>query len=206
LTTLNYTIARRALQQADPILGAVIDQVGDCRLNHSQQTGDLLFSVARSIIHQQLSTKAAESIHRRFLALYADLPEPTAAAILDTSDETLRAAGLSRAKVAYLKDLAQHILAGLPTLSALEAMTDAEIIQTLTQIKGVGRWTAQMLLIFRLHRWDVLPGDDLGVRTAVSKLYGLPELPDRKAVEHLGQPWQPYRSIATWYLWRSLEI
>jgi DNA-3-methyladenine glycosylase II len=183
----------------------VIDRVGDCQLNQIQQSGDVLSALSRSIIHQQLSTKAAQAIHQRFLALYADLPLPTAEAILHTSDETLRAAGLSRSKVVYIKDLAQRVLAGLPTLTELADMTDEEIIQTLTVIKGVGRWTVQMLLIFRLHRWDVLPVDDLGIRTGMRNLYQLPELPNKKTMEQLGQAWQPYRSIATWYIWRSLS-
>ncbi len=202
---IDYTIAQAHLTQADPILATVIDRVGDCQLHQVQQSGDVLGALARSIIHQQLSTKAAQAIHRRFLALYAELPQPTAEAILHTSDETLRAVGLSRSKVVYIKDLAERVLAGLPTLTELADLSDEEIIQTLTAIKGVGRWTVQMLLIFRLHRWDVLPVDDLGVRTGIRQLYQLPELPNKSAMEQLGQAWRPYRSIATWYIWRSLE-
>lgn len=200
---LDYASAQAQLKQADRVLATVIDRVGDCQLHQAQLPGDVLFALSRSIIHQQLSTKAAYAIHQRFLGLYAQVP--TAVAILDTSDETLRAVGLSRPKVTYIKDLAQHVVAGLPTLADLAHMPDEEIIQTLTVIKGVGRWTAQMLLIFRLQRWDVLPVDDLGVRSAIRQLYQLPELPPKRVTEHIGQAWQPYRSIATWYLWRSLE-
>jgi DNA-3-methyladenine glycosylase II len=202
---MSYTIALTTLKQADPILATVIDRVGDCTLLQQQQTGDLLHSLAEAIIYQQLSGKAAATIHRRFLQLYVDQPILRAIDILNTPDETLRAAGLSRAKVLYIKDLAQKVLDGLPTLTDLEPLDDETIITTLTQVKGIGRWTAQMLLIFRLHRLDVLPVDDLGVRAGIRNLYGLDELPTKKQVETFGQKWQPYRSIASWYLWRSLD-
>jgi len=114
--------------------------------------------------------------------------------------------GISRPKISYIKDLAHHASDGLPTLEELEVMDDESIIKTLTRIKGVGRWTVQMLLIFRLNRWDVLPVDDLGVRAGIRKLYNLEALPDRKTTERFGQKWKPYCSIASWYLWRSLEL
>lgn len=202
---VDYTGAIATLKQADPILAVLIERVGDCRLNHHQQTGDLLFALAESIIFQQLSGKAAGTIHRRFLQLYPDQTFPTAEDILNTPDEVLRSAGVSRSKAMYLKDLARKVLEGLPTLEELEVMEDEAIIQTLTQVKGIGRWTVQMLLMFRLHRWDVLPVDDLGIRSGIRKIYGLSELPDKKTVERIGEPWKPYRSIASWYLWRSLE-
>ncbi|NJO40472.1 MAG: DNA-3-methyladenine glycosylase 2 family protein [Cyanobacteria bacterium CRU_2_1] len=202
---MDYSIALTKLKQADPVLGAVIDRVGSCTLHQQQQTGDLLHSLAESILYQQLSGKAAATIHRRFLQLYADKPILTALDILNTSDECLRGAGISRAKALYIKDLAQKVLDGLPTLAELEAMEDEAIIKTLIQVKGIGRWTVQMLLIFRLHRWDVLPVDDLGIRSGIRQLYDLTELPDRKTIETLGQRWQPYRTIASWYLWRSLD-
>ena len=202
----DYSIALATLKQSDPILREVIDRIGDCRLGESQQTGDLLHSLCESIIYQQLSGKAAAAIHRRFLALYADRSSLTAIDILNTPDERLREAGLSRSKVTYLKDLAQKVLEGLPTLAELEAMEDEAIIQALIPVKGVGRWTAQMLLMFRLHRWDVLPVDDLGIRAGIQRLYGLAELPNKKAVEQIAAPWQPYRTIACWYIWQSLEV
>ncbi len=200
---LDYSIAVSALKQSDPILAAVIDRVGDCTLDQTQQPGDLLYSLSRSIISQQLSTKAASAIHRRFLALYSGLP--TAQAILDTADEDLRGVGLSRSKVLYMRDLANTVLNGLPTLADLETIDDEAIIQTLTQVKGIGRWTVQMMLISRMHRWDVLPVDDLGIRTAIRRAYQYSELPNKAAIEELGKFWQPYRTIASWYLWRSLE-
>jgi DNA-3-methyladenine glycosylase II len=202
---VDYTIALATLKQADPILAAVIEQVGDCRLDQAQQSGEVLDAIARSIIYQQLSTKSATAIYHRFLALY---PSQLLSAIdlLNTPDDTLRSVGLSRPKVRYLKDLAQQVLNGLPPLPELETMSDEAIIQTLLPIQGVGRWTVEMLLIFRLHRWDVLPVDDLGVRAAIKQCYELPELPMKQTVLQIGQAWQPYRSIATWYLWRSLEL
>lgn len=204
-TEQDYSIAIAALSKADPILAALIEQVGACKLNLGRQKGDLLYCLCESILYQQLSGKAAAAIHRRFLALYPDRAFPTAADLLNTPDEDLRSAGISRPKIVYLKDLAQKTLDGLPTMAELEGMDDEAIVQTLLPIKGVGRWTVQMLLIFRLHRWDVLPVDDLGIRSGIRRTYGLAELPNKKTVERIGQPWRPYRTIASWYLWRSLD-
>jgi len=203
---MDYSAAIASLQLADPILGATIEQVGDCTLHQQQNTGDLLYSLTESIIYQQLSGKAAGTIHRRFLQLYPDMERPTAADILATPDERLRGAGLSRGKTLYIKDLAQNVLDGLPELEELEAQDDATIIKTLTQVEGIGSWTVQMLLMFRMHRLDVLPVDDLGIRSGIRRVYGLSELPDKKTVLKLGEPWTPYRTIASWYLWRSLEL
>lgn len=201
-----YDDAVKFLQQADPVLGQAIERIGHCRLDEVAQQGDLFSALSRAIIHQQISTKAAAAIYSRFLLLYPHQPFPTAQDILNTPDEILRQAGLSRPKVAYLKDLAQKVIDGLPTLVELDTMDDEAIVQTLTKVKGIGRWTVQMLLIFRLQRQDVLPVDDLGVRAGIRKIYGLQELPNRATVTSLGQKWQPYRSVASWYLWRSLEL
>ncbi|UBF25381.1 DNA-3-methyladenine glycosylase [Kovacikia minuta CCNUW1] len=203
---MDYAIALSTLKQADPILARLIEQVGPCTLNQDRQTGDLLFALSESILYQQLSGKAAATIHRRFLQLYPDTPYPSAEDILNTPDERLRGAGVSRSKVLYLKDLAQKVLDGLPTLAELEEMDDEAVIQTLIPVKGIGRWTVQMLLIFRMHRWDVLPVDDLGIRSGIRRAYNLSELPDKKTVEMIGLPWKPFRTIASWYLWRSLDI
>lgn len=203
---MDYAIALQTLKQAEPRLAAIIDRVGACKLDQIQQSGDLFYSLSRSIIYQQLSTQAATVIHQRFLQLYPHATFPTAIAVLNTPDEVLRQAGISRPKVVYLKDLAQKIIDGLPSLTELENMDDEAIIQTLTIVKGVGRWTVQMLLIFRLHRWDVWPIADLGIRTGIRRLYNLPDLPDPRTMEALGLAWKPYRTIASWYLWRSLEI
>lgn len=202
---MDYAIAIATLKHADPTLGRVIDRIGECTLCDQQATGELLPSLISAIIYQQLSGKAAATIHRRFLDLYPNQPAPSASDILNTPDEVLRSVGLSRSKALYLKDLAQHIQAGLPTLAELERLDDEEIIQTLTRVKGIGRWTAQMVLMFRLHRWDVLPVDDLGIRAGIKRVYQLAELPDKKRVEQIGIPWKPYRTIAAWYLWRSID-
>jgi DNA-3-methyladenine glycosylase II len=202
---MDYSQAIATLTIADPVLGRVIQQIGDCTLYQQQQPGNVFEALSESIIYQQLSGKAAATIHRRFLALYPhQLPTPEA--VLQTPDEALRGAGLSRAKVVYVKDLAFHVLNGLPTLEALAQMDDDAIIQTVTKVKGIGRWTAQMLLIFRLHRWNVLPVDDLGIRAGMRRVYQLPELPDKKTMMAYGDRWSPYCTIASWYLWRSLEI
>ncbi|WP_375495860.1 DNA-3-methyladenine glycosylase family protein [uncultured Nostoc sp.] len=203
---MDYSVAIQTIKQSDPVLAKVIKIVGDCKLSQVQQTGDLLFSLSRSILYQQISGKAAATIHSRFLQLYPHSPLPTALEILNTPDEILRQAGVSGSKVLYLKDLAQKVMEGLPTLEELQTMDDESIIETLTPIKGIGRWTVQMLLMFRLHRQDVLPVDDLGIRAGIRRVYGLAELPKKKTVEDLGQMWKPYRSIASWYLWRSLEV
>ena len=203
---MDYKDAVNFLRQSDPTIAGLIAIVGSCQLNNSQQNGDLFSSLARAIIHQQLSTKVAAIIHQRFLQLYGESTSTDAQEVLNTSETVLRSVGLSRPKIRYLKDLATQVLSGLPTIEQLENMDDESIIQTLTQVKGVGRWTVQMLLIFRLHRLDVLPTEDLGIRAGIRKVYGLNELPDRQTVMSLGQKWQPYRSIASWYLWRSLEL
>ncbi len=203
---MDYSVAITTLKQSDPILGSLIERVGSCKLDQVQQTGDLFFSLSRSILYQQLSTKAAAAIHQRFLQLYGDRPFLNASDILSTPDDVLRGVGISRPKVLYLKDLADRVVcAKVPTITDLEAMDDEAIIQTLTQVKGIGRWTVQMLLIFRLHRWDVLPVDDLGIRASIRRLYNLTELPNSKTVQHLGQQWKPYCTIASWYLWRNLD-
>jgi DNA-3-methyladenine glycosylase II len=203
---MNYAIAVHHLKQSDPILSALIEQVGCCQLNSLARDSDLFFALSREILYQQLSTKAAATIHRRFLQLYPQTPYPQAIEVLNTADEVLRSAGVSRQKATYIKDLAQKALDGLPTLAELAEMDDEIIIHTLTQVKGIGRWTVQMLLIFQLDRLDVLPTDDLGLRSGIQKVYGLDSLPNKKQVEQLGENWKPYRSVASWYLWRSLEL
>lgn len=198
-----FTPALDHLSQVDAKLAELMVQVGPCSLEPRE--GTLLDSLTRAIASQQLSTKAAATIHGRFLALYPDAP-PTAAQLLATEDDTLRSVGLSRPKIRYLKDLAQHIEAGLPELEALAQLSDGEIIKILTQVKGIGQWTVEMLLIFRLQRPNVLPVDDLGIRKGFQRLFDLPELPNKTAMVELAKPWEPYRSVACWYLWRSLDL
>ncbi|NET37458.1 MAG: DNA-3-methyladenine glycosylase 2 family protein [Cyanothece sp. SIO1E1] len=203
---MSYSVAIAHLKQSDPALAVLIDQVGPCHLDQSQHEGDLLYTLARTIIHQQLSIKVAATIHRRFLQLYPEKSAPSARDILNISDDRLRGAGISRPKIVYLKDLAQKVEAGIPTLAELERLDNPAIIKTLTQVKGIGPWSVQMLLIFRMHRLNVLPTEDLGVQTGIQKLYGLEERPKKRDVEALGQKWQPYGAIAAWYLWRSLDM
>jgi DNA-3-methyladenine glycosylase II len=201
---MNHQPAIAALKAADPILAQLIDRVGDCTLGDEPRSGDLLHTLCESILHQQLSTKVAKIIHQRFLGLYpAGL---TAELLLGTSEEDLRSVGLSRPKIRYLHDLAAHVQQGLPSLEELDELDDEAIIRTLLPIKGIGRWSVEMLLIFRLGRLDVWPVDDLGIRTGAQRLYGWAALPDRKTLLPIGEPWRPYRSLATWYLWRSLEL
>ena len=203
---MSYDAAINFLKQSDEVLRELIEQIGSCQLDFSQQNGDLFSSLARAIIHQQLSTIAAAAIYQRFLQLYPDRAFPLATDVLDTPDVMLRSVGISYPKIRYLKDLAQKVLEDLPTLEELEKMDDESIIKILTQVKGIGRWTVQMLLIFRMNRYDFLPVDDLGVRAGIKKIYGLDELPSKQTVERLGQKWKPYCTIASWYLWRSLDI
>ena len=201
---LSYHIDAIAhLQQADPVLGHMMARCGPCTL----QPRDLepLVMLCRSIVYQQLSGKAAGTIMARFLGLY----EPdalTSDALLRTTDDTLRGIGLSRQKIAYLQDLAAKVQDGTLPLAALPMHSDAEVIRQLTQVKGIGRWTAEMFLIFALGRPDVFPVDDLGIRKAIQRVYGYKRLPAPVTMQRHARKWIPYRTIATWYLWRSLEV
>lgn len=196
------------LKQSDPILAKVIEQIGNDNLvlSYYQEELDLLQSLCQAIIFQQISTKVARTIFQRFILLYEQPNRQlTAKAILETPEEILRSVGISRPKISYLKDLALKVEQGLPTIAELALMEDEAVIESLTQVKGIGRWTAQMFLIFHLHRPDVLPVNDLGIRSAIAKLYNL-NAPDPKTIEKVAQKWQPYRSLACRYLWRSLAI
>jgi len=203
---MSLELAVAALRQSDPRLARLIEQVGPCQLPPAGLEGSLLAALGRAILFQQLSGKAAETIMGRFVALYDDPVFPSAEAILATPDEEFRKVGVSGQKTRYLKDLARCITEGLPTLAELAELPDQEILQILTPIKGVGPWTVQMLLIFRLGRLDVWPIDDLGVRSGVKKVYNLAELPSKKYLTTLGEPWKPYRSVCAWYFWQSLTI
>jgi DNA-3-methyladenine glycosylase II len=189
------------LKKVDPVLRALIESVGPCRM----QFGPPEFhSVAEAIIYQQLHGKAAVTIFKRFAALAGDPVTPQG--ILKLSDEQLRSAGLSKQKSSYLKDLAAKTAAGLLDFSKLDAMSDEDVIKHLTQVKGVGVWTAQMFLMFTLRRPDVLPTGDYGVQAAMKKYYRKRKMPKPKDMEKIARLWSPYRSIACWYLWRSLDI
>ncbi len=191
------------LRRADPVLQKVIEKVGPCRLTPPTDGTHFEF-VARSIIYQQLSTKAATTIHGRVQAACGGSlsVEP----LLGLPDETLRSAGLSRQKLGYLRDLATHASRGTLDAERLGDFPDEEVTRQLVQVKGVGVWTAQMFLMFRLGRPDVLPVLDLGIRKGVQRAYRLRKMPDGKRVAKIAAPWAPYRTVGSWYMWRVLEL
>jgi DNA-3-methyladenine glycosylase II len=204
VTPADYARARRLLMRRDPILGAAIKRIGACGMAARQRT-DHLTALVRAIVGQQLSTKAASTIFQRVLALVPDETGFTAAAISELNDAALRDAGLSRQKVAYLRDLCARVVDGRLGLDELDALPDEEVIERLVGVKGLGRWTAEMFLMFRLHRPDVLPVGDLGIVKAIQKLYGLRIVPTPKRMLSIGDAWRPYRSVASWYLWETLR-
>jgi 3-methyladenine DNA glycosylase/8-oxoguanine DNA glycosylase len=191
------------LKKSDPALGKVIDLVGPCRFA-VRADGTHFDHIVRAIVFQQLSGKAASTIYSRVHALYGDRP-PTAAELLATDDATLRGAGLSWAKIKYVKDLSAHALDGRLPVDRLHELDDTAIMEALVQVKGIGRWSAQMFLMSRLGRPNVIPELDLGIRKAVQRAYGLRKLPTPAKVLEIGMRWEPYGTIAAWYLWRSLE-
>jgi DNA-3-methyladenine glycosylase II len=200
------TFGRKAvahLKKVDPVMAQVIERVGSYK--GWPATGGTHFdAVARSIVFQQLSGKAASTIHGRFQGLYGGRT-PLPAELAATSDEQLRAVGLSRQKSAYLKDLGARVASGEVPIETLHELTDDEVIAALTQVKGIGRWTAQMFMMFRLGRPDVLPDLDLGVQKGIQRAYRLRKLPAPERVKKIGAKWAPYRTVASWYLWRLLD-
>ncbi|HTK48638.1 MAG TPA: DNA-3-methyladenine glycosylase [Gemmatimonadaceae bacterium] len=191
------------LRRVDPVLARIIDRVGACRLE-AHRPGTHYDALVRSIVFQQLSGKAASTIHRRFCELYPK-KRPRAEHVLKTKDRAMRGAGLSRQKIGYLRDLSARVADRSLPLAHLGRLPDDAIIEHLVQVKGIGRWTVQMFLIFRLGRPDVLPELDLGVQNAIQRAYGLAKRPSPKDVLAIGEKWHPYASVASWYLWRSLE-
>ena len=189
------------LKKSDPVMRAIIDRVGAYKIQHREPSFETL---VRSIVYQQLSGKVASVILGRLIAL---LPggAVTPDAILKLTPARMRKAGLSKQKTAYIRDLARKTNKGHVKFEALADLTDLEVIEHLTQVKGIGVWTAHMFLIFALRRPDVLATGDLGVRIAIQKAYELAELPLPKQVEELAVGWRPYSSVAVWYLWRSLD-
>ncbi|MBI4467501.1 MAG: DNA-3-methyladenine glycosylase 2 family protein [Acidobacteria bacterium] len=196
--------AVRYLKEADPILGRAIESVGPYRLKRQpNQFGALV----EAILYQQLALNAAATIARRFRRLYANpgrLPRPEE--LRRTPARKLRAAGISRQKIGYLRDLARKAASGRLRLGRFRGMSDEEVIANLIQVKGIGRWTAEMFLLFSLGRPDVLPLDDLGLRYAVKQAYRLRTLPSATKMERIAAPWRPYRSAATWYLWKFRRL
>jgi DNA-3-methyladenine glycosylase II len=202
MTSVDYARARRVLARRDPVIRDLMRRYGACGLAAAQHA-DPFAALVRAIVSQQLSTKAAATIAARFGALFTGQPTPRDVAAVP--DERLRAVGLSGQKVAYIRDLCARIDDGSLPLARLDTMSDDIVIEALTQVKGIGRWTAEMFLMFRLHRPDVLPVGDLGIVKAVQRAYGLRTLPTPERLTRIGEPWRPYRSIACWYLWASLD-
>jgi 3-methyladenine DNA glycosylase/8-oxoguanine DNA glycosylase len=199
----NHGPSVRHLKRIDPVLARVIEAVGPCRIQLRSE-GTHFQALTRAIVFQQLSGKAAGTIFGRLNALYPG-GHATPEAVLASTDEQLRGVGLSRQKVGYVRDLSSKVLDGSLPLDAVESMADDDLIAHLVQVKGIGRWTAQMFLMFRLGRPDVLPDLDLGIQTAIQRAYRLRKRPTPKKVQQVGAKWSPHASVASWYLWRSLE-
>jgi DNA-3-methyladenine glycosylase II len=202
LTGGNADQPARALAASDPVLARVIERVGPCTLQ-AKGEADLFQALLRSIIFQQLHGKAATAIHARVVAL---MPQPSADALLALSDGALRAAGLSANKLLAARDLAAKTLEGtVPPIMVAAKLSDDALIECLTRVRGIGPWTVQMLLIFYLGRPDVMPASDFGIRKAFSLLYRRGRSVTPAAILRHAKRWQPYRSLASWYLWRSLD-
>ena len=189
------------LQKADPILGGIIQRVGSYRIQHRDPN---FHTLVRSIVYQQLSGKAALTIFNRLIAA-AKTDPLTPESILKLRPARMRTLGLSKQKLTYIRELARMTRDGQVRFDGVHALEDAAIIEHFTQVKGIGVWTAQMFLIFALRRLDVLPTGDLGVRAAIKKAYNLAELPTPAEMEKIAASWRPYCSVASWYLWRSLD-
>ena len=199
----DYTAARRHLVKADPKLGLIIRRIGKCEL-HSVAPRDPFEALCMSIASQQLSTKAADTIFGRFCDLFPPNRRPTPERVMTLADDEIRGVGFSRPKVTFIKDLASHVLDGRLDLRGLRKHPDDEVMRQLVAVKGIGRWTAEIFLMFRLGRPDILPADDLGLMNAVHRAYGLRKRPTPDKLRQMGEAWRPYRSIAAWYLWASL--
>jgi DNA-3-methyladenine glycosylase II len=189
------------LKKSDPVMRGIIERVGPCRMEFGEP---VFHSLAEAIVYQQLNGKAAVTIFKRFTALAGEPVTPEG--IVRLTGEQLRSVGLSKQKSSYLRDMAERAIRGELNFTRLPGMTDDEVIKHLTQVKGVGVWTAHMFLMFTLKRPNVLPTGDFGVRMAIKKYYNKRKLPNPLQMEKIAKAWEPYRSIACWYLWRSLDI
>ena len=198
---VDYARARRHLMRADPVLGALVKKLGPCGLETTKRVDRFAMTVL-SIVSQQLSVKAASTIHGR---LEAALGRVTPASILSLEGDRMRACGMSWAKIASVQDLATKVTDGSLALESLDALDDDDVTEALTAVRGIGQWSAEMFLIFRLGRPDILPVGDVGVQRAMRALYGLRKHPSPARMTALARPWRPYRSVACWYLWRSLD-
>jgi len=198
---MNHRKAINHLKKADPIVAALIKRIGPCRMEFGEPT---FHSLAEAILYQQLNGKAAATIFARFTALAGDPLTPQG--ILKLTDAQMREVGLSRQKTAYLRDLAEKTAAGLLEFERLHELPAEEVIEHLTQVKGVGVWTAHMFLMFTLRHPDILPTGDYGVQAAIKKHYKKRQWPKPAVMEKIAKPWAPYRSIACWYLWKSMDV
>jgi len=189
------------LKKSDPVMRDIIERVGACRMEFGEPTFD---SLAEAIVYQQLNGKAAVTIFKRFTDAAGTPVTPKG--ILKLSEQQLRAVGLSKQKSSYLRDLATKTESGLLNFNKLQTMEEIDVIEHLTQVKGIGVWTAHMFLMFTLRRPDVLPTGDYGIQVAIKKHYRKRKLPKPKDMEKIAKAWSPYRSVACWYLWRSLDI
>jgi len=183
-------------------MARVVDAIGPCRME-KERGGTAFASLAEAMLYQQITGKAAATIHRRLCAVFGRA-HPRPEDILGASDEALRAAGLSRQKIGYLRDLSEKTRDGL-ALHLIGRMADEEAIATLTTVKGIGRWTAEIFLMFRLGRLDVLPVNDYGIQKAMQRAYRMRALPKPDRMRRVAEPWRPYRTAACWYLWRSID-
>jgi 3-methyladenine DNA glycosylase/8-oxoguanine DNA glycosylase len=201
----DYQRARRFLMRKDPVLATVIRQVGPCELPNIPYQPPFM-ALAEAIASQQLSVKAADTIFGRFCALFGpdNIPDPQR--LLQLQDDVIRGAGFSRSKVVFLRDLAAHVAEQRLELDRLHEFDDERVLERLTAVKGIGQWTAEIYLMFRLQRPDVFPADDLGLVKAAQNVYGLRQRPTRKKLLKMAEAWRPYRSVAAWYLWRSLAL
>jgi DNA-3-methyladenine glycosylase II len=191
------------LHKVDPVLGKLIDRVGKFDWRRRE---DPYLALVRAILFQQLAGPAASAIMRRFFGYYGDEDiAPSPKQILETTDEQLRSVGVSRQKAGYLRDLALHIVEGRLDLEAMPGLSEEEVTKQITAVKGLGEWSAHMFLMFHLGRPDVMPVGDLGVRNGMKIVYGLEEPPTPKDALKIGEPWAPYRSVGSWYMWRASE-
>ncbi|HET7510803.1 MAG TPA: DNA-3-methyladenine glycosylase [Solirubrobacterales bacterium] len=201
--------ALKHLAASDPTMAALIERVGKIdlatrlRRRKEERPADAYGALLRAIVGQQLSTKAARTIYLRVLDLF-DGTTPSPEQLLEAQEKDLRGAGLSGRKTEYIRDLASHVLSGELELDRLDALGDEEVIEEIVAVRGLGRWTAEMFLLFYLERPDVISGGDLGIRKAIQVEYGLEEMPPPTRVMEISEPWSPYRSLASLYLWESL--
>ncbi|MGO9264384.1 MAG: DNA-3-methyladenine glycosylase family protein [Candidatus Binataceae bacterium] len=195
--------AQQHLQRADQVMARIIEQVGPVQITRRPARFEAL---ARAIIFQQLAGRAAQTIFDRFVAQVGTGRFPTPEQVVAAPEETMRMAGLSRGKISYLRDLAAHVRDDTLNFRRFPRMDDEAVITDLTRVRGIGRWTAEMFLMFNLCRPDVLAVDDLGLRNAATKAYAAKSPVGAKELREMGEPWRPYRTAAAWYLWQSLRI